>query len=79
MSDHTANGAMGGGGASAHPVRVPRAEFRAYFTVIFLLALPVGLVTWTLALLRTRAVPRLGPFARAWYDAKAITPMIFSA
>jgi PufQ cytochrome subunit len=47
--------------------------------VIFLLALPVGLVTWTLALLRTRAVPRLGPFARAWYDAKAITPMIFSA
>ncbi len=77
MSDHTANGMTGG--ADRAPVRVPKAEFRAYFTVIFLLALPVGLMTWTYTLATKRRLPALGPFARAWYDAKAITPMIFSA
>jgi hypothetical protein len=77
MSDHTANGGMNTG--LSRPVRVPKAEFRAYFALIFLLALPVGCITWTLALATDRRLPRLGPFARAYYDAKAITPMIFSA
>jgi hypothetical protein len=77
MSDHTANGM--GSGVERHPVRVPRFEFRLYFVAIFLLALPVGVATWTWQLLRTQRLPKLGPFARAFYDAKAITPMIFSA
>jgi hypothetical protein len=77
MSDHTANGAMGSAGH--RPVRVPKAEFRIYFWLIFLVALPLGFITWTFALVADRRLPRLGPFARAFYDAKAITPMIFSA
>jgi hypothetical protein len=73
MTDHTANG------PGSRSVRVPKAEFRLYFTLIFLLALPLGLATWAWAFVRHGRLPRLGPFARAWYDAKAITPMIFSA
>lgn len=77
MSDNTANGGIGQMGA--RPVRVPKAEFRIYFWLIFLVALPVGFVTWAFTLIADRRLPRLGPFARAFYDAKAITPMIFSA
>jgi hypothetical protein len=77
MSDHTANGGMHAVGHKA--VRVPKAEFRIYFWLIFLVALPVGFVTWAFTLIADRHLPRLGPFARAFYDAKAITPMIFSA
>jgi hypothetical protein len=76
MTDHTANVPVT---AERTPVRVPRAEFRLYFALIFLLALPVALLTWTWTLVRTRRLPRLGPFARAFYDARAITPMIFAA
>jgi hypothetical protein len=77
MTDHTAMGPMAGNGRV--PARVPRMEFRLYFALIFALALPVGLVTWTVALVRHGHLPQLGPVARAWCDAKAITPMIFSA
>lgn len=77
MSDHTANGPVGS--AQRAPVRVPRAEFRLYFALIFLLALPVGVLTWLWAVGSTGRLPRLSPLARAYCDAKAITPMIFSA
>ena len=77
MSDHTADGGLGQGARA--PVRLPRAEFRLYFVLIFLLALPLGFATWTWQLISTRRLPKLGPFARAFYDARAITPMIFSA
>jgi hypothetical protein len=71
MSDFTAQG--------THAARTPRAEFRIYFALIFVLALPVGLVTWTYRLVTTARLPALSPLHRAWADARAITPWIFRA
>ena len=71
MSDQTANGQL------HHAPRVPRAEFRAYFALILLIAVPVQVIAWTgEAVIRARW-PRLDPLTRAWKDATAITPMIF--
>ena len=57
----------------------PRREFYAYFTVIFLAALPLAFLTWALAAGRQMQLPSQGPVARAWSQARIITPMIFSA
>ena len=71
MSDQTANG------HAHHALRVPRAEFKIYFALILMIAVPVQLVAWTgEAVIRAKA-PRLDPLTRAWKDATAITPMIF--
>jgi hypothetical protein len=59
--------------------RPPRAEFYAYFTVIFLAALPLAFLAWALAALRQGTLTHKGPVARAWTQARIITPMIFSA
>jgi hypothetical protein len=74
MSDFTA-----GQGGAHHPVRTPKAEFRIYFALIFLLALPVGLATWIYRIATTGRLPARGPVGRAWADARAITPSIFRA
>jgi hypothetical protein len=74
MSDFTAGQ---GGGHHAH--RTPKAEFRVYFALIFLLALPVGLATWIYRIATTGRLPATGPIGRAWADARAITPSIFRA
>ncbi len=55
-----------------------RREFYAYFAVIFLATLPLTLLTWALTALRHLAWPERGPVARAWSQARVITPMIFS-
>ncbi|MEH6773201.1 MAG: cytochrome PufQ [Cereibacter changlensis] len=77
MSDHTANSPVHA--ARAHGHRAPRAEFYAYFVVILMGALPVALLTWMASVVRHGRLPARGPFASAWFDAKAITPLIFRA
>ena len=57
----------------------PRREFYAYFAIIFLAALPLALLTWALGAARRLEVPEKGPIARAWTQARIITPHIFSA
>ena len=57
----------------------PRAEFAAYFAIIFLATLPLALLTWALTAARQLRMPDRGPVARAWSQARIITPMIFTA
>ena len=57
----------------------PKREYYAYFTIIFLAALPLAFLTWVLAAARQFALPEKGPFAKAWTQARIITPHIFSA
>ncbi len=59
--------------------KTPRTEFYAYFTIIFLAALPLALVQWMLAAVRSDGKPNRGMVARAWTHAREIAPMIFSA
>jgi hypothetical protein len=75
MSDHTAGQAVGP--ATTHGHRTPKAEFYAYFTLIFLIAIPFAVAAWAYALIRDRHLPVHGPMARAWREAGAITPAIF--
>lgn len=59
--------------------RPPRTEFCVYFGVIFMATLPLATLTWALAGIRQGGLPKKGPVARAWSQARIITPMIFSA
>ena len=70
MSDHTAGGHFA-------PVRTPRAEFRVYHAIIFLVALPLEMIGWTFALVKARHLPESGPLSRAARTADEITPLIF--
>jgi len=71
MSDQTANGHM------HHVPRVPKAEFKLYFALILLIAVPMQLIAWTGEAVIRGKMPTLDPLTRAWKDATAITPMIF--
>jgi hypothetical protein len=75
MSDQTAN--TGGGGGV--PNRTPHMEFYAYFTVIFLVAIPFACIGWVARAAITRRMPDMNPIFRAWADARAVTPSIFRA
>ncbi len=57
----------------------PKREYYAYFTVIFLATLPLACLTWVLMAGRQMALPEKGPIAKAWTQARIITPQIFSA
>ena len=57
----------------------PKTEFMVYFAIIFVATLPLATLTWALRALRSMALPEKGPIARAWTQARIITPMIFSA
>lgn len=59
--------------------RPPKAEFYTYFALIFAATLPLAILTWGLAAARQGRLPEKGPVARAWSQARIITPMIFSA
>jgi hypothetical protein len=72
MSDQTANGPVHG-----HVHRTPKTEFYIYFTLIFMVAVPLSLVAWVWTALRYQRFPKYGPLARAWREAGAITPAIF--
>jgi hypothetical protein len=56
-----------------------KTEFMVYFAIIFLATLPLAFLTWVLAAIRSRSLTDRGPVARAWSQARIITPMIFSA
>ncbi|NRA98924.1 MAG: protein pufQ [Rhodobacteraceae bacterium] len=58
--------------------RVPT-EFYVYFAIIFLATLPLATFTWMLTAIRSRSLTDKGPVARAWSQARIITPIIFSA
>jgi len=57
----------------------PRTEFYVYFALIFMATLPLSCLTWALSAVRQMRLPAKGPVARAWSQARIITPMIFSA
>ena len=57
----------------------PTTEFGVYFGIIFLATLPLATFTWSLKVLRTGSLKHKGPMARAWTQARIITPMIFAA
>ncbi len=52
-------------------------EYRLYFSVIFVLALATGLITWSWRLASTGRFPATGPIGRALKDAHVIAPIIF--
>lgn len=54
-------------------------EFQIYFSLIFILAIPVGTERWIANVMRKRSLDVRGPLARAWAEADRITPLIFSA
>lgn len=55
------------------------AEFRLYFTLIFVAAIPFGTVSWLRDIFRLQTLNIRGPLARAWAEADRMTPLIFSA
>ncbi|PUB11061.1 cytochrome PufQ [Yoonia sediminilitoris] len=57
----------------------PKREYYAYFALIFLATLPLAFLTWMLTAARRMELPEKGPFAKAWTQARIITPHIFSA
>lgn len=56
-----------------------KTEFMVYFVIIFVATLPLAVLTWALAAIKSRSLTDRGPVARAWSQARIITPMIFSA
>lgn len=54
-------------------------EYKIYFALIFILAIPVGTERWIANVVRKRSLNTRGPLARAWADADRVTPLIFSA
>ena len=78
MTDHA-------GLASMFPADSPKSqkrvtvEYSVYFTIIFLATLPLATLTWALTMLRSARLPERGPIARAWSQARIITPIVFSA
>jgi len=65
--------------AETKSVRKPTTEFAVYFGIIFLATLPLATFTWALSVLRSGSLKQKGPMARAWSQARIITPMIFAA
>ncbi|MEL7097711.1 MAG: cytochrome PufQ [Pseudomonadota bacterium] len=65
--------------AAAPRRKTGQTEFAVYFAIIFLATLPLACLTWALAAIRSRSFTDKGPMARAWTQARIITPMIFSA
>jgi len=55
----------------------PKREYYVYFTLIFLATLPLSFLTWGLSAARRMALPEKGPLAKAWSQARIITPHIF--
>ena len=77
MTDQTSDGMIAH--AERHAHRSPRTEFCVYFGIIFLATLPLAVLTWALHAIKQGGLPEKGPVARAWSQARIITPMIFSA
>ena len=76
MSDHTIDLPMS---ADTRPAKKPTTEFAVYFAIIFAATLPLATLTWALSVVRSGSFKQKGPIARAWSQARIITPMIFAA
>ena len=76
MSDHTIDLPMS---AEARSAKKPTTEFAVYFAIIFAATLPLATLTWALSVVRSGSLKQKGPIARAWSQARIITPMIFAA
>lgn len=76
MTDMTSNMAPA---ASAKKRNGVKTEFMVYFAIIFVATLPLACLTWALAAIKSRSFTDKGPMARAWTQARIITPMIFNA
>jgi hypothetical protein len=74
MTDFTTDAPM----IRARPSSTKR-EYYAYFGLIFLATLPLCILTWMLSATRRMELPNKGPVAKAWTQARIITPQIFSA
>ena len=61
------------------PRRKNSVEFSVYFAIIFVATLPLATLTWAMHAFKSRSFTDKGPMARAWSQARIITPMIFSA
>jgi hypothetical protein len=59
--------------------RKGQTEFMVYFAIIFVATLPLATLTWAMQAIRQRSFTDKGPMARAWTQARIITPNIFSA
>lgn len=79
MTDFISDADFGAAPAIRTRQVAPRREYYAYFALIFAATLPLALVTWALGGLRRMEWPAKGPVARAWTQARIITPQIFSA
>ena len=77
MSDQTID--LAPHGPEARAPRKPTTEFAIYFAIIFVATLPLATLTWALSVLRRGTLKQKGPVARAWTQARIITPMIFAA
>ena len=77
MTDHTSG--LGAAPALERSHKPPRTEFYVYFAIIFAATLPLAVLTWALSAVKAGGMPERGPIARAWSQARIITPMIFSA
>lgn len=53
-------------------------EYILFFVLIFVFAIPFGIVGWISELFRKKSLLINGPLARAWLEAHRITPVIFS-
>lgn len=62
-----------------HVKRKNGVEFSVYFAIIFVATLPLATLTWAMHAIKYRSFTDKGPMARAWSQARIITPMIFSA
>jgi len=78
MTDFAAGDINGAATNRARHV-APRREYYIYFGIIFLATLPLACLTWLLTSVRRMEIPAKGPLARAWTQARIITPQIFSA
>lgn len=85
MTDQTVGMHLHGPARQAVASEAPRAgrgpgiEFRVYFALILMLAIPFSLIGWIAHVLRHGTLPARGPLGRAVAEARVITPLIFSA
>jgi len=56
-----------------------RREYRAYFALVLIVALPLELANWAFRAVRGAAWPTRGPLRAAWSHAAVVAPIILSA
>ncbi|MGR3705428.1 cytochrome PufQ [Sulfitobacter sp.] len=54
-------------------------EYKVYLGLIFLVALPFCAASWAFSMIQEAKAPSKGPIQAALSEARAVTPMIFSA